>query len=71
LLWILKKENRVWFWEQGYHGEEIISSDFLQTKVNYIHLNPVRAVLKEEEYKYSSCAEKYGVGKSTFELAEL
>jgi putative transposase len=73
LLWLLKKENRVWFWEEEYHGEEIISSDFLQIKVYYIHLNPVRAgvVLKVEEYKYSSYAEIYGVGRSALELAEL
>jgi putative transposase len=73
LLWLLKKENRIWFWEEGYYGEEIISSGFLQTKVNYIHLTPVRVgvVLKEEEYKYSGCVEIYGVGKSALELTEL
>jgi putative transposase len=73
LLWLLKKENRVWFWEKGHHGKEIVSGDFLRTKVNYIKLNPVRAgvVLQEEEYKHSSCVEIYGVGKSALELAKL
>jgi len=23
LLWLLKKEEKIWFWEEGYHGEEI------------------------------------------------
>jgi len=23
LLWLLKKEDKVWFWEEGYHAEEI------------------------------------------------
>ena len=38
LLWLLKKEDKVWFWEEGYHGEEIFSQDFFDTKLNYIHL---------------------------------
>lgn len=44
----------------------------MDSKVNYIHLNPVRSriVLKEEEYSYSSCGEYYGVLKSIIELAE-
>ncbi|MGB4775456.1 MAG: transposase, partial [Daejeonella sp.] len=71
LLWLLKKENRVWFWEEGYHAEEIITSQFYDTKLNYIHLNPVRAgiVEKEEEYLYSSCADFYGTRKGLLELA--
>jgi putative transposase len=73
LLQLLKKENGVWFWEEGYHGEEIISSDLLQTKVNFINLNPVLegVVLNEEAYNYSSYAKIYDVGKSALELAEL
>ena len=41
------------------------------TKLNYIHLNPVRAGLveKEEEYLYSSCGEIYRVRKGLLELA--
>ncbi|MBK9480627.1 MAG: hypothetical protein IPO02_01300 [Bacteroidetes bacterium] len=42
LLWLLKKDNKIWFWEEGYHGVEITSPDFFETKLNYIHLNPVR-----------------------------
>lgn len=25
LLWLFKKEDKIWFWEEGYHGEEIFS----------------------------------------------
>ena len=25
LLWLFKKENSIWFWEEGYHGEAIES----------------------------------------------
>src|SRR5690606_15791215 len=43
LLWLLQKEDKIWFWEEGYHGEEIITKSFYESKLNYIHLNPVRA----------------------------
>ncbi|MDQ3535661.1 MAG: transposase [Bacteroidota bacterium] len=30
LLWLLKKEGQIWFWEEGYHGEEFTSREFLK-----------------------------------------
>ncbi|MDQ3395657.1 MAG: hypothetical protein M3512_16335 [Bacteroidota bacterium] len=73
LLWLLKKEDHIWFWEEGYHGEEINSLNFFDTKVSYIHLNPVRAGLveKEEEYLLSSCADFYGTRKGPLRLTEF
>ena len=70
LLWLLKKEDKIWFWEEGYHGEEIEKDDFFQTKLKYIHMNPVRAgiVEKEEEYLNSSCADYYGIRKGKIEV---
>jgi putative transposase len=72
LLWLLKKDERIWFWEEGYHGEEIYSKSFFDSKMKYIHLNPVRAGLveKEEEYLYSSCGDLCGVRKGLLELSE-
>ena len=72
LLWLLRKEDHIWFWEEGYHAEEITSQDFYESKLNYIHLNPVRAgiVEKEEEYLYSSCADHYGTRKGLLTLSE-
>ncbi len=72
LLWLLKNDNKISFWQEGYHAEEIFSTDFFDTKLKYIHLNPVRAgiVLKEEEYLYSSCGDYYGTSKGLLELAE-
>ncbi len=54
-----------WFWEEGYHGEEIFNTAFFNSKLNYIHANPVRAgiVEKEEEYLNSSAGDFYGVRK--------
>jgi putative transposase len=70
LLWLFRKEEKIWFWEEGYHGEEIITQPFFESKLNYIHLNPVRAgfVEKEEEYVYSSCGDYYGNRKGLLEL---
>ena len=70
LLWLLVKEEEISFWQDGYHGEEIFTVDFFETKLNYIHLNPVRAGLveKEEEYLYSSCGDYYGTRKGKLEL---
>ncbi|MEQ9377928.1 MAG: transposase [Imperialibacter sp.] len=72
LLWLLRKDDKVWFWEEGYHGEEITTRDFFDSKLQYIHMNPVRAGLveKEEEYLHSSCGDYYGVRKGLLELAE-
>jgi len=70
MLWLLKKEDHIWFWEEGYHGEEIFSDDFFDSKVNYIHMNPVKAglVSKEEEYSLSSCGDFYGTRKGLLTL---
>lgn len=70
LLWLLKKDEGIWFWEEGYHGVEIADKDRFDSKANYIHLNPVRAgmVEKEEEYRLSSCADFYGTRKGLLQL---
>jgi len=44
------------FWQYGNHAEEIFSHKFMWSKLDYIHLNPVRAgiVEKASHYRYSS-----------------
>ena len=46
------------FWQYGNHAEEIFSHKFMWSKLDYIHLNPVRAgiVEKASHYKYSSAS---------------
>ncbi|MBC2844630.1 REP-associated tyrosine transposase [Winogradskyella flava] len=46
------------FWKYGSHPEEIYSEKFMWSKLNYIHLNPVRSGLvdKASYYKYSSAS---------------
>jgi REP element-mobilizing transposase RayT len=70
---VLKKDGKIWFWEAGYHGEEVITKAFFDSKLNYIHQNPVKAgwVEKEEEYLWSSCGDYYGIRKSLLDLSEF
>ncbi|NBL65399.1 transposase [Flavobacterium sp. NST-5] len=46
------------FWQYGNHPEEIFTSQFMWSKLHYIHLNPVRAgiVEKASHYLYSSAS---------------
>ena len=43
-------------WQRGNHPIELVSPKWIWQKLNYIHLNPVRAglVVKPEDYLYSS-----------------
>ncbi|HEX4877164.1 MAG TPA: transposase [Chitinophagaceae bacterium] len=56
-------------WTGNNHPEEIFSHDFLQSKLNYIHENPVRAgfVNEPQHYVYSS-ASNYISGKGLMEI---
>ena len=73
LLWLLKKDDEITFWQEGYHAEEITSINFFNVKQDYIHFNPVQAGLveKEEEYLYSSCRQIYGVRKGLLKLTDF
>ena len=73
LLKVLNYNEEIWFWEEGYHGEEIFSKSFFETKVNYIHMNPVRAgiVETEEEYLLSSAGDFHDTRKSYLELSDF
>ncbi len=51
------------FWTHENHAEQIYSDKFIRQKLNYIHMNPVRAgiVRKPEEYIYSSASNYAGL----------
>ncbi|NMM48441.1 REP-associated tyrosine transposase [Marinigracilibium pacificum] len=72
LLWLLRDEDKVKLWGKGYHAKEILTKEFMEQKMDYIHSNPVRAgiVEREEHYLNSSCAEIYGYGESILELSD-
>ena len=56
-------------WTNNNHPEEIYSKPFFLQKLNYIHLNPVRAGLVNEpgDYIYSS-ARNYEAKKGIMEI---
>lgn len=61
------------FWQYGNHAEEIYSEKFMWSKLDYIHLNPVRAglVVKASDYIYSSASNYVnGEGILTIEKAD-
>ena len=61
------------FWQYGNHAEEIYSSEFMWSKLDYIHMNPVRSgiVGKVEDYIYSSASNYVdGIGIVKIELVE-
>ncbi len=64
------KEFKIWTGDN--HPEEIASHEFLLSKLNYIHENPVRAgwVKNPEDYLYSS-ASNYTNGQGIFEIDYL
>ena len=59
-----KRNKNFQFWQLNNHPVEVYSDEFLWTKLDYIHLNPVRAgfVEKASHYIYSS-AQNYINGK--------
>jgi REP element-mobilizing transposase RayT len=71
LLLALKVENKIWFWEEGYHGVEINSIEMFESKVNYIHLNPVRngLVKNAEDYLLSSAKDFLNTGERVLNLS--
>ncbi|MFM2388351.1 MAG: hypothetical protein RL660_3108 [Bacteroidota bacterium] len=64
--WMLKRfefaamstnNNEVYkFWRNGNHPEEVYSPDFFWIKLNYIHMNPVRAGIVEKAHQYIYCS---------------
>ena len=76
LLWIFsklakksKKHQKYCFWKNEYHPIELIDSEIMQQKLDYIHFNPVAAgfVNEPEHWKYSSAID-YAGGKGMIEL---
>ena len=61
-------------WQYGNHAEEIFTEHFLWSKLDYIHMNPVRSgiVKKIDDYIYSSTSNYVnGTGIVEVELLEI
>ena len=52
------RNEKYQFWQYGSHPEEIFSEKFMWSKLDYIHMNPIRAgiVSKASNYTYSSAS---------------
>jgi REP element-mobilizing transposase RayT len=52
----IRRNKYLKVWQDGYHPEMIYSNKFFFQKLNYIHMNPVKAGIVElpEDYYYSS-----------------
>lgn len=59
-------------WQEGSHPEAIFTKKFAQQKLDYIHLNPIRAGLVKtaDEWPYSS-ARAYILGEETYPPTDL
>jgi REP element-mobilizing transposase RayT len=59
-------------WQDGFHPEAIFTEDFARQKIDYIHMNPVKAglVSRPEDWPLSS-ARAYLLGDVTFPPVEL
>ncbi len=59
-------------WQEGSHPEAIFTEKFARQKMDYIHLNPVRAGLVQtaDEWLYSS-ARAYLLGEETYPPTDL
>lgn len=59
-------------WQEGSHPEAIFTEKFARQKMDYIHMNPVRAGLVEvaTEWPYSS-AKAYVLGEETYPPTDL
>ncbi len=77
LIWIFKKageenkrNNEYQFWEQNNHPIECSSIAILDSKMNYLHENPVRAgiVRREQDYIYSSGIDYYANEKGLIDI---
>ena len=59
-------------WQEGSHPEVIFTEKFARQKLDYIHMNPVRAGLVEtpEQWLYSS-APAYLLGEETYPPTDI
>jgi len=56
-------------WQYGNHSEEIFTLKFMGYKLNYIHLNPVRArIVEKANHFLHSSASNYAFGKGLIEV---
>jgi putative transposase len=77
MLWIFKKageknkrNNEYKFWQQDNHPVQCDTNDIFDSRMNYLHENPVRAglVRHAQDYVYSSAIDYYTEEKGLLEV---
>ena len=77
MLWIFKKageknerNKNYQFWQQENHPIECSTYEVLQSKIKYVHENPLRSglVRNESDYVYSSGVDYYANEKGLIEI---
>lgn len=77
MMWIFKrageknnKNKELQFWQQDNHPIECDTNEIIETRLNYIHENPVRSkmVWQAHDYVYSSAIDYYTDGKGLLEI---
>ena len=80
MLWIFKKAGEqnernkdFQFWQQDNQAVECATDEILNSRMIYLHANPVRAriVRFEQDYLYSSGIDYYGNGKGLIDIVFL
>lgn len=69
-----KRNRKYQFWQQNNHPIELFNPDWINQKILYVHLNPVRnnLVEKPEHYRYSSASNYVsGTGVLDVEIIDL
>ncbi|MFD2164350.1 hypothetical protein ACFSJU_18230 [Paradesertivirga mongoliensis] len=64
------RNNEYQFWQQDNHPVQCDTNDTLDSRVNYLHENPVRAglVRNVQDYVYSSAIDYYTEEKGLLEM---
>ena len=77
MLWIFKKageknnrNNEYQFWQQDNHPVQCDTNDILESRITYLHENPVRAgiVREAQDYIYSSAIDYYTKEKGLVDI---
>ncbi|MEO1653807.1 MAG: transposase [Bacteroidota bacterium] len=58
-------------WQDGYHAKALLSNAFMQQKLDYIHQNPVEALIvdRPEDYLFSSARNYAGLAGTMLEVS--
>lgn len=67
-----KRNKNFQFWTQENHAVELSNNEMIDSRVNYIHQNPVRAGIVQNEYDYLySSARNFASLDSVMEIDEI